>query len=180
MGGASESSFLARLLLINLSATQGELMTEVLGELSEWLPTLWKVGVEKGVEHALVHKGLKFCHSSHQKLGNTNSRCGCLSSFSIQTVGSYPCVSTLCRAEFSDIDSDFSERKIKDATGRVIYRSIGSMENTILWVWRDLLISSIVHTPSDTVAKKIVADMKKMKLTKEMLERFDDETLRAS
>jgi len=53
------------------------------------------------------------------------------------------------------------------------------MEDTILWVWRELLISSIVHNPSDTVAKKIVADMKKLKLTEEMLKRLDDETLRA-
>ena len=51
-------------------------MGKLLGELCEWLPILWKVGVGMGVEHALVHKGLKFCLSSHHSLGNTNSQCG--------------------------------------------------------------------------------------------------------
>ena len=73
---------------------------------------------------------------------------------------------------------DFPELQIEDATGRVVYLG-SSTEDTILWVWRELLLSSIVHSPSDAVAKKIVADMKKLELTKEMLERLDDETLRA-
>jgi hypothetical protein len=51
-------------------------MGELVGELCEWISILWKVGVEMGVEHALVHKSLKFCKSSHHKLGDTNSRCG--------------------------------------------------------------------------------------------------------
>ena len=65
--------------------------------------------------------------------------------------------------------------------GRVIYLAEGitSTEDTILWVWRELLLSSIVHSPSDTMAKGFVADMKKLKLTEKMLERLDDETLRA-
>ena len=81
------------------------------------------------------------------------------------------------RAEFSDLEHP--ERQIKDATGKLIYLGTSSTEDTILWVWRELLLSSIVHNPSETVAKKIVADIKKLKLTKEMLERLDDETFRA-
>lgn len=84
-------------------------------------------------------------------------------------------ISIICRAEFTDLDTP--DLQIKDATGRVVYLGTGSTENTILWVWRELLLSSIVHSPNDTVAKKIVADMKKLKLTKEMLKRLDDEGL---
>jgi hypothetical protein len=47
-----------------------------------------------------------------------------------------------------------------------------------LWVWRELVISSIVHTGNDTLAKKIVADLKKLSLTEKMLERLEDQTLR--
>ncbi len=85
--------------------------------------------------------------------------------------------SILFRAEFSDLEPP--ERRIKDATGKLVYLDNNSTEYTILWVWRELLLSSIVHSPNETVAKKIVADMKKLKLTKEMLERLDDETFRA-
>jgi hypothetical protein len=49
-------------------------MVEIVREIAEWIPILWTVGVEMGVEHALVHKSLKFCKSSYDKLGNTNSR----------------------------------------------------------------------------------------------------------
>ena len=62
--------------IINPSDTQGEMMSEVVSEICQWLPILWQVGVEMGVEHELVHKSLMFCKSSHDKLGNTNSRCG--------------------------------------------------------------------------------------------------------
>jgi len=96
--------------------------------------------------------------------------------FSIHTASSYSCASILFRAEFTDMD--FPELQIKDATGRVVYLG-SSTENTILWVWRELLLSSIIRSSSDTVAKKIVVDMKKLKLTTEMLKRLDDETLRA-
>lgn len=43
-------------------------------EIREWIQILWTVGVEKGVEHLLVHKSLKFCNSSLKKLASTKSR----------------------------------------------------------------------------------------------------------
>jgi hypothetical protein len=71
--------------------------------------------------------------------------------------------------------------QIEDATGRVVYLAEGitSTEHAFLWVWRELLLSSIIRSPSDTVGKGFVADMKELKLTEKMLERLDDETLRA-
>lgn len=49
-------------------------MGDIAEEISSWLPILWTVGVEQGVELELVHKCLKFCKASYDKLGNTNSR----------------------------------------------------------------------------------------------------------
>ena len=49
-----------------------------MNEICDWVEILWKAGVEKGVEHALVHKTLKFCKSSHDKLESMNSRCAWL------------------------------------------------------------------------------------------------------
>jgi hypothetical protein len=76
---------------------------------------------------------------------------------------------------------DSPEFQIEDATGRVVYLADGitSTEHAILWLWRELLLSSIVHSPGDTVVKGFVADIQKLKLTEKILERLDDETLRA-
>jgi hypothetical protein len=75
---------------------------------------------------------------------------------------------------------DSPEIQIKDATGSVyLAEGITSTEHAILWVWRERLHSSIVHSPSDTMAKGPVANIKKLKLTEKMLERLDDKTLRA-
>ena len=50
------------------------MMRKIAKQLHKWLPTLWLVGVDQGVEQSLVHKSLIFVKSSHEKLGNTNSR----------------------------------------------------------------------------------------------------------
>lgn len=49
-------------------------MGKIVSEIAEWIENLWTVGVEKGVEHMLVHKSLQFCQLSLKKLGNTRSR----------------------------------------------------------------------------------------------------------
>lgn len=49
-------------------------MGEIAGEMQEWLPNLWLVGVDKGVEQSLVHKSLKFIKASHEKVSDSNSR----------------------------------------------------------------------------------------------------------
>lgn len=40
------------------------MMTELVEELATWIPKLWAVGVEQGVELQLVHRSLKFCKAS--------------------------------------------------------------------------------------------------------------------
>ncbi|KAF7977957.1 hypothetical protein HWV62_2049 [Athelia sp. TMB] len=130
---------------------QGEMMADVAGEISSWLPILWTVGVEQGVEIELVHRCLKFCKASYDKLGNTNSR-----------------------TEFSDMDN--GEILIEDTKGKAVYQvHSGSIEHAILWIWRELLLSSIVNGEGLTMAKQIVKDMEKLELAADILERLDDE-----
>jgi hypothetical protein len=47
-----------------------------------------------------------------------------------------------------------------------------------LWVWRELLLSSIVHSKDESLAKTLVADIEKMELAREMLARLVDEISR--
>lgn len=49
-------------------------MTEICGEIGDWLQVLWTVGVEKGRELKLVHKSLKLCKSTVDAISGVNSR----------------------------------------------------------------------------------------------------------
>jgi hypothetical protein len=84
-----------------------------------------------------------------------------------------PCFST----EFGDIDCP--DITVKDVTGKVVYRvHYESTEHAILWVWRELLISSIVHSKDGSLAKTLVGDIEKMELSRKMLARLVDEISR--
>lgn len=68
---------------------------------------------------------------------------------------------------------------IKNASGTVVYEEeYGTTEHAILWVWRELLLSTVVHasTPRQrlTLAKTFIADIEKLKLDDEMLTRLDN------
>ena len=83
-------------------------------------------------------------------------------------------------AEFSDMD--VPEITIEDNSGRVVYMvRYGSTEHAIIWVWRELLLSSIFSNGDDGLAKVLVADIEKLDLAKAMVERLpgNDEESRA-
>ena len=68
------------------------------------------------------------------------------------------------------------ELVIKDSNGKVVYLDAhGRIEEAYLFVWRDLLISSIVYRPNKTLTKKLVADIELLGLSDQMLERLEDE-----
>lgn len=74
---------------------------------------------------------------------------------------------------------DLGELIIADSNGKVVYLDPhGGIEAGMLFVWRDLLLSSIVHSPNDTLAKKLVAEIESLGLSSEMLKRLDDEIMR--
>ncbi|KII85698.1 hypothetical protein PLICRDRAFT_326053 [Plicaturopsis crispa FD-325 SS-3] len=133
---------------------QGEMMSQIDGDISGWLPTLWKVGVEHGKEHRLVHKSLKLCKSTYDALRKTNSQ-----------------------TDFEDLDGP--DITIEDATGKTVYfhESLpGSTMHAIIWLWRELLLSSIVRSDNDTLAKSLVVDIgKNSRLKAAILERLDEE-----
>jgi hypothetical protein len=80
-------------------------------------------------------------------------------------------------SEFSVIDRP--DITVIDVTGRVVYRvQYEATEHAILWVWRELLLSSIVHCKDESLAKTLVADIEKMELAREMLARLVDEISR--
>jgi len=130
---------------------QGNMMYDILGQLEEWLSLLWKVGVEMGTEHKLVHKSLKYCITTLKKLKGSRSR-----------------------AEFEDMAHPDIE--IMDATGRAVYRiEHGDTEHAVLWVWRELLLSAVINSKTITLAKNLVADVVKLGFAKDMLERLRDD-----
>lgn len=69
--------------------------------------------------------------------------------------------------------------KIQDSNGRTVYRDDdGGLENAYLFIWRDLLLSAVVHSPNNSLAKKLVADIESLGLSNKMLERLEDEIMR--
>jgi hypothetical protein len=77
-------------------------------------------------------------------------------------------------------DIDYPNIIIKDAAGKVVYRvQYESTEHAILWLWRELLLSSIVYSKEDRLAKSLVGDIEEMGLAREMLTRLVDEISRA-
>ncbi|KIJ41162.1 hypothetical protein M422DRAFT_31796 [Sphaerobolus stellatus SS14] len=98
---------------------QEEMMDEIVGDLCSWLPILWTVGVEDGVEMALIHKSLRLCYSIAGKLYDSNSK------------------------------SDFGDRDCQDVTildedEKKVYYSCGGLYTTIAWVWGELPLSVLM------------------------------------
>ncbi|RDB16761.1 hypothetical protein Hypma_002381 [Hypsizygus marmoreus] len=131
--------------------SQGEIMEDVVRSIASWLPILWHVGVERGLEHGLVHESLKFCLESYHKLRDT-------------------------RTQLQFIDLDHPDLIIKDHTGKLVYRAEWqTTEHAILWVWRDLLLSSSSRGQDENLIEKFATDIKNLKLTDKLLMRLDPE-----
>ena len=47
---------------------QAETTDEIVYEITNWIPTLWGVTVELGIEHRLVHDCLIYCHETLEEL----------------------------------------------------------------------------------------------------------------
>lgn len=68
---------------------------------------------------------------------------------------------------------------ITDKHEKIVYRvRNGTTEHAMLWVWRELLLSSILHRQDDTLAKHLVADIQNLGLAKKMFERLRNEISR--
>ncbi|KAF8516569.1 hypothetical protein BU17DRAFT_50724 [Hysterangium stoloniferum] len=129
---------------------QYEMMAEIAEVISHWLPILWIVGVEDGLEIPLVHKCLKLCHRTIIRV--------------------YDCESC---ADFSDIIMRMdSAVKIADKSGKIIYSARGGCYQAISWLWRDLLISSLEATSDDVQANAIIDDISEINFTNDVADQL--------
>ena len=53
---------------------QSEMMSEIAGEILGWLPDLWQIAVEDGLELSLIQKCLLLCSDTVKKIEGWNSR----------------------------------------------------------------------------------------------------------
>lgn len=122
---------------------QGEMMGEIGGEVLDWLPTLWKVGVHEGREIELIRRSLVLCTETFRKLTDCGSQ--------------------------SDLeDMDGFEVSIKDEKGTLIFEApVMAFELSLPWMWRELLVKATAS--KDAATKAIEADIAKLKLKEEVL-----------
>ena len=74
---------------------------------------------------------------------------------------------------------DSGPEAIKDSKGVMVYDvEYGSSSEAISWVWRELLLSAIVHSSTQTLAKTLVADVTRFGVADGILKRLDTELAR--
>ncbi|KAJ3894174.1 hypothetical protein GG344DRAFT_74303 [Lentinula edodes] len=96
---------------------QGEMMSEIATEVLEWLPDLWRIGVEEGIEIPAIQRCLSLCTTIIRRIENCGSR-----------------------AEFSDMDFELT---IEDSDGQTVYKHrYQPVSDTVAWMWRELWISA--------------------------------------
>lgn len=110
---------------------QFEMMKEIVGEICKWLPTLWHVGVEQGVEIPLVQKCLAFCTSIYDQAAGCDSR--------------------------ADLCDCRGAVKIRDTKGSLIYEE-RDMNTMLAWMWRELLVKAAASKDT-SLTKSIRADI---------------------
>lgn len=116
---------------------QSEMMQEISQEVLEWLPKLWQVGIEEGLEIQLIRKCLVLCTDIINKVANCGSR-----------------------LEFSDMDSALTITNSKNAT---IYKEeYAGVKHSLAWMWRELLLKA--STTPGAATKAIEADITRLKL----------------
>lgn len=123
---------------------QSEMMSEIAEEILGWLPDLWQIAVEDGLELSLIQKCLVLCSETVNKIERCNSR-----------------------AEFSDGDFAIT---IKTSDGRTVYdREYAYIGDTLTWMWRELLIAAVVRGGTNSAAvKEIKSSIERLKLTSEV------------
>jgi hypothetical protein len=115
---------------------QGEMMGEIAGEVLEWLPTLWRVAVEDGLELQLIRKCLVLCTETIKKTANSNSR-----------------------SEFCDMDFELT---VKNRVGVTIYEeSCADIYDALAWMWKEILVAA---SAEGAATKAIESDINRLEL----------------
>ena len=105
---------------------QSELHGEIVGEVEQWLNSLYQIGIERGLELSLVQKCLIFIEGHIVTTMNNN-----------------------CRSPY--VDSDCYECNVSDSKGAEIYD--GRPETVIPYFWRDLLLTALVQDDKTVLSK---------------------------
>ncbi|KAK7683691.1 hypothetical protein QCA50_013067 [Cerrena zonata] len=123
------------------SEIQAEMMMKIGKEVLQWLPHLWQIGVEKGLEMDLVQKCLVLCTTIIIRV----TKCGSFVEF--------------CEIEFALV--------ISDTIGNVVYKDNTYLLQSIAWVWRELLVSA---TSKHRSPNGILADIRRLQFEEEVYE----------
>lgn len=105
---------------------QSEFHGEIVGEVEQWLNSLFQVGIERGLELSLVQKCLIFVEGHILAMMNNN-----------------------CRSPYQD--SDGYECNVSDSKGATIYD--GRPETVIPYFRRDLLLTALVQDDNTVLSK---------------------------
>jgi hypothetical protein len=103
--------------------TQEEMMDSFASEVMCWLPSLWRVAVEEGVELDVIRKCLHLCTTTIHQIAHANSI-----------------------TDFDPSDFEFTVENSKGTT--IIEESNMHIEDSLAWMWRELLIVTAVKGTS--------------------------------
>ena len=115
---------------------QGEMMGEIAGEVLEWLPTLWRVAVNDGLELELIRKCLLLCSETIHKVANSNSR-----------------------SEFGDMDFEVTITDSKDI--KIYEETHAGIDHTLAWMWKEILVAA---SAQGAATKAIESDIDRLKI----------------
>ncbi|KAK7676640.1 hypothetical protein QCA50_020383 [Cerrena zonata] len=129
---------------------QAEMMMKISKEVLRWLPNLWQVGIERGLEIQSVQKCLILCTTIIKQVARCRSR-----------------------TEFGELDFSIT---IYNTDGNVVYEDRRYILQSIAWVWKELLVSVISKNGS---SDDILANINRLELKDKIydyLQKGDEET----
>ncbi|KDQ53533.1 hypothetical protein JAAARDRAFT_197342 [Jaapia argillacea MUCL 33604] len=119
---------------------QSEMVGSFVNEAAKWFPTLWRVGVERGMKIPLIHKCISLCTDVFRRLSRATPR-----------------------ADFGELEISVI---IQSSDGTKIFRESSTpVEHIMNWLWREIAISAIVHDLPTEETHAILLDIEKWDLT---------------
>lgn len=108
----------------------------------DWLPVLWQVGVEKGLNRKLVRECLSFCEEVNRRLVPPRA---VAEEWSVAVLRFLPQVS-----DFPHRDSLETELVVTNTSGDLAF-SLGAcpLSHAIAWMWLELLVSTLAESESE-------------------------------
>ncbi|KAF9549274.1 hypothetical protein CPC08DRAFT_729380 [Agrocybe pediades] len=122
---------------------QTEMMEDLSKSIVEWLVELWELMQEPDMDLKVIEKCFVLCASTVDRIADCESR-----------------------AEYTDLDFKV---KIVNDNGKVVYKGDSSVNRTLGWLWRELLI---IATTRGLPIKTMLASIERFRLTDEVYDLF--------